>query len=97
MKPIQIHPPCPNDATRTPLLPQSAKADKVFEDADPAECRGDDAEDGVGAQVGVVPEAEVEDDGHGDGVDEDERPEDEDGELAGVESVVEGWGFGLVW
>lgn len=88
MKPIEIHPPSANNATGTIVFPQPPKPDKILNDAGSPQRGGNDRENGIRSQRGVVPEAEVEDDGHCYAVEEDERPEDEDAEFARAEGVV---------
>jgi len=54
------------------------EAEYVFEDTDTSESGCDDGEDGVRREIGTIPETEVESQGHDDGVEENEEPEDED-------------------
>lgn len=100
MKPVEVPPMRPDDTTLAPLAPKSPEAHKVLYNASATHGRGDNGEDGVGGEflllfregvcpwADAVPEAKVEGYRHGDGVEEDEGPEQSDCCLAGAEGVV---------
>lgn len=88
MKPVKVPSPCAEHATRRVLLPQFIKAQEILNDGNTTKTSGAYRKDGIGREIGAIPEAEVEGDWDGDGVDEDERPEPGYGEPTLAEVIV---------
>ena len=68
------------------------EANKVLDDTNGSEQGGADTEDSVGAQLiarQAIPHAKVEPNGHAHTVEEDEKPEEENGLLARLQRVIE--------
>ena len=84
------------DATIAIPLNQLPQPPPIVDDTDSSNSSSDDGEHSIGRKRGVVPQDKVKEDGHGDRIKGDERPEDEDvsSTVLGVERVAEGWGAG---
>lgn len=94
MEPVKIVPLRSNDPAVGVLPPQADKAHKVLDNGDCAEQRSANTEDGVCRQLvagQAVPHAKVHANGHEDAVDEDERPEPDDGLFPCTKGVFERW------
>jgi hypothetical protein len=82
----------PNNPTIRILAPQPRKPHKVLDNRHGTQQRSANTENGVGRQLvarQAIPHAKVQPNGHEDAIDEDERPEVDDGLLALAERVVE--------
>lgn len=78
-----------NNPTGAVLLPQSPKANSVFEYTGASQSSSDDTEDRVRGQAGAVPQAEVEGKRHDYRVEQNQEPENSDALFPGAQRVIE--------